>query len=311
MVQTVAIVGATGFQGGSVLRALHGTGKYKLVAVTRDTSSTLANDLKNKYPDVELVAANLDNIEPLKKAFEGADFVFGVTQFFQPGIRDKIDAGNFDVEYKQGKNIVDAAISVGVKNIIFSSLPSMKAISGGKYPIVHQFEGKYRVEEYLKSKANRINGAIIHLGSYMENFVNFARISTDDNKTIEFTFPYSPDAPLPLADVSSDTGAVVSHMLDHFHGFVGKTVVVSSGYYSSQDMVDAFTEATGKPARYVQIPHAYFNGEDLEQMFKGIEEFGMFNGSTDFLEFNKALEYKFTTPVEFWENRGWTGPTKS
>ncbi|KAJ1663359.1 hypothetical protein IW140_001909 [Coemansia sp. RSA 1813] len=310
MTQTVAIIGATGLQGGSVLRSLHATGKYKLVAMTRNISSAQANEIKNKYPDVELAAADVEDIDSLKKAFEGADFVFGMTQFFQPAIMDKIETGDFDAEYKQGKNIVDAAVAANVKNIIFSSLPSMKEISGGKYPNVHHFEGKNRAEAYLKSNADKIRGVAVHVGSYMENFVNYARVSPEDNETIEFPFPYSPEALLPLVDVANDTGAVVSYIISHFDDYVGRAIGVSGGYYSLQDMVGAFTEATGKPARYVQIPHAYFKSEDLEQMFKGIEEFGLFNGSTEFLEFNKKLEHKLTTPIEYWKTRGWTGPSK-
>ncbi|KAJ2849897.1 hypothetical protein GGI22_005457, partial [Coemansia erecta] len=110
MTQTVAIIGATGFQGGSVLRSLHAAGKYKLVAVTRNTSSASATEIKSKYPDVELVAANVDDIASLKEAFKGADFVFGMTQFFQPEVLGKIEAGNLDAEFNQGKNIIDAAI---------------------------------------------------------------------------------------------------------------------------------------------------------------------------------------------------------
>ncbi|KAJ2521162.1 hypothetical protein H4217_001569 [Coemansia sp. RSA 1939] len=310
MTQTVAIIGATGLQGGSVLRSLHADGRYKLVALTRDPSSALASSIKDRYPDVKVVAANASDIVSLENAFKGVEFVFGMTQFFQPEVSDAIKAGNFDVEYNQGKNIIDAAISAGVKNVIFSSLPSMKRISNGKYPSVHHFEGKNRAEEYLKSKGDRICGVALHVGSYLENFVNYGYISSEDNKTVEFAFPYSPGAPLPIVDVANDTGAVVSHIFSHIDEFAGKSIEVSGGYYSSQDVVDAFTEATGKPARYVQIPHSYFKSEDLEQMFKGIEEFGLFNGSTEFLEFNKRLDYKLTTPVEFWKNRGWFGPSQ-
>ncbi|KAJ1662326.1 hypothetical protein IW140_005961, partial [Coemansia sp. RSA 1813] len=308
MSQTVAIIGATGLQGGSVLRALHATGKYKLIAVTRNTSSTSAKEIKTKYPDVELAAADVNDIESLKKAFQGADFVFGMTQFFQPEVMNKIEAGNLDAEYNQGKNLVDAAIAVGVKNAVFSTLPSMKKTSGGKFPNVHHFEGKYRVEEYLKSQADKIRGAAIHVGFYMENYVDFSRISPEDKETIEFSLPLPPKALLPLVDTANDTGAVVSYMLDHFDNFVGKTVQVSGGYYEAQEMVSVFKEVTGKPARYVQIPHAYLNSEELEQMFKGIEEFGLFNKSTDFLKLNKKMDYKHTTPTEFWKSRGWTGP---
>ncbi|KAJ2660247.1 hypothetical protein IWW48_003079 [Coemansia sp. RSA 1200] len=310
MTQTVAIIGATGLQGGSVLRALHATGRYKLVAVTRNTSSESAKEVKTKYPDVELVAANIDDTASLERVFEGADFVFGMTQFFQPEIIDKIGSGNLDAEYTQGKNIIDAAIAAGVKNIVMSTLPSMKEISGGKYSKVHHFEGKHRVEEYLKSKTDKIRGTTIHVGFYMENYLQYSQISSEDKTTVEFTFPLSPTAKVPLAEAGRDTGGVVSYIIANFDDFVGKATEVSGGFYQPQEMVDAFTEATGKPARYVQIPYTYLGSEDLEQMFKGVEEFGLFDKSLGFLETNKKMGYKHTTPVEFWKNCGWTGPSQ-
>ncbi|KAJ1731002.1 hypothetical protein LPJ72_004175 [Coemansia sp. Benny D160-2] len=310
MTLTVAIIGATGLQGGSVLRALQATGGYKLVAVTRNTSSESAKEIKTKYPDVELVAADINDTASLEKAFKGADFVFGMTQFFQPEIADKVGSGNLDTEYIQGKNIIDAAIAVGVKNIVMSTLPSMKEISGGKYSKVLHFEGKHRVEEYLKSKADKIRGATIYLGFYMENYLQFSQISSEDKATVEFTFPFPPTTEIPLAEAAKDTGGVVAYIIANFDDFVGKATEVSGGFYQAQEMVNAFTEATGKPARYVQIPHAYLNSEELEQMFKGVEEFGLFDKSAEFLETNKKMGYKHTTPAEFWKNCGWTGPSQ-
>ncbi|KAJ2866206.1 hypothetical protein GGI22_001338, partial [Coemansia erecta] len=184
MSQTVAIIGATGHQGGSVLHALHAAGKYKLVAVTRNSSSASAKEIQTKYPDVELVAANLNDTESLKKAFNGADFVFGVTMFMQPDILDRISAGDEDAEFHQGKNIADAAIAAGVKNIIFSSLYSIDKLSGGKYPGALHFEKKDKIEQYIRSKSSVIRSAFVQLGFYMENFVNFSRISPEDGKTV-------------------------------------------------------------------------------------------------------------------------------
>ncbi|KAJ1786331.1 hypothetical protein LPJ59_005950 [Coemansia sp. RSA 2399] len=310
MTQTVAVIGATGLQGGSVLHSLHATGKYKLVAVTRNTSSESAKEIQTKYPDVELVAANLDDTESLKKAFNGADFVFGVTLFMQPDILSRISAGDDDAEFYQGKNIADAAIAAGVKNIIFSTLYSIKDLSGGKYPGALHFEKKDKIEQYIRSKSSVIRSAFIQLGFYMDNFVNFSRISPEDGKTVEFTFPLNPTTKLPLVDTAKDTGGVVAHIIDHFDDFVGKTVEVSGGYYEVQDMANTFTEVTGKPARFVQISYEALNNEDFEHMFKSYDEFGYFGWKTDFLDFNKKLSYTHTTPTEFWKNRGWTGPSQ-
>ncbi|KAJ2311145.1 hypothetical protein IWW51_006492, partial [Coemansia sp. RSA 2702] len=84
---------------------------------------------------------------------------------------------------------------------------------------------------------------------------------------------------------------------------------VSGGYFEMQEMVKAFTEATGKPARYVQVPFEVVPLKEFQEMFKGQEEFGYYNGRVGFLERNKKMDYKFTTPIEFWKNCNWTGPS--
>ncbi|KAJ2854610.1 hypothetical protein GGI22_004434, partial [Coemansia erecta] len=183
MTQTVAIIGATGLQGGSVLRSLHSTGKYKITAVTRNTSSPSAAEIKSKYPDVRLVKADLEDVESLKSAFKNTDFVFGMTLFDQPDILNRIDAGDVDAEFNHGKNIADAALASGVKDIVFSTLYSMSELSNGKCLDAIQFDGKYKIEKYIKSMATKIRGAFIHVGYYMENYVTFSRISPEDNRT--------------------------------------------------------------------------------------------------------------------------------
>ncbi|KAI9505809.1 hypothetical protein GGI25_001217 [Coemansia spiralis] len=311
MVHTVAIIGATGLQGGSVLRSLYKTDKYKLIAVTRNVTSQSAKAIKEKYPDVELVQADLDDVESLKNAFKGADTVFGMTQFEDPSILSKVAAGDLDAEFNQGKNTIDAAIVTDVKNVIFSTIYSLKKLSGGKYADALEFEGKYKIEQYLWSKADKIRGVAVQLGSYMEDYVDYARISPEDNETVEFVFPVAPTTKLPFVDTAKDTGGVVAYILDHFADFVGKPFEISGGYYEAQELAKAFQEATGKPACYIQLPISAINNKNTEQGYQGFEEFGYYGGRTDFLEINKKMDYKFTTLVDFWKNRGWTGPEPS
>ncbi|KAJ2612291.1 hypothetical protein H4S08_002760 [Coemansia sp. RSA 1365] len=164
MSKLVAIVGATGLQGGSVLKTLYAAGGYKIRALSRNPESDFAKSLATKYPDVEWVQADLNDASSLCKAFTGVDVVFAVPDFYQKDTLEKVSAGDKDAEFTQGKNIVDAAIDAGVKSIIYSSLDSMKQLSGGKYPDILHFEGKHKVEEYILSKSDKIKGYFIYLG---------------------------------------------------------------------------------------------------------------------------------------------------
>ncbi|KAJ1938294.1 hypothetical protein FBU59_004481, partial [Linderina macrospora] len=297
--------------GGSVLKSLHAAGTYTLRAITRNTSSDKVKSLQTKYPGVEWAEADLDDRASLVKAFQGVNIVFGVTQFFQPSVMGKAEEGDTDAEFRQGKNMVDAAIEAKVGSMIYSSLNSMKELSGGKYSGVLHFEGKHKIEEYLNSKAKEIDPFIVYVGYYMENYVDFSRISPEDNRTVEFTMPLLPTTKLPLVDTANDTGVVVRYVIEHPDECRGKPMEISSGYYEAQEMAKVFTEATGKPARYVQIPYEAVGLDDLVQMFKGIVEFGLFGGRTEFLSRGYSAPGSFSTPTQFWKNRNWSGPSTS
>jgi len=100
--QILVILGATGKQGQSVLNAITSdpiiSKKYIIRAITRDPSSPKAKALERDR--VELVKADMGDLESLKRAVEGADAVFGVTNYWE--------SRDFDIEVKQGKNLADA-----------------------------------------------------------------------------------------------------------------------------------------------------------------------------------------------------------
>ncbi|KAJ1724076.1 hypothetical protein LPJ53_001650 [Coemansia erecta] len=309
MTQLAAVVGATGLQGGSVIKALYAAGKFRIRALTRNPDSSSAKSLEQKYPGIEIVRADLDSPESLRQAFRGADVVFGVTQFFQNDILEKVENGDTDAEFTQGKAMIDAAIAEGVQSMVLSSLPSMNKVSGGKYSKVLHFEGKHKVEEYLLSKADMIRGYPVHAGAYMQNYVGNSRRSAEDN-AVEFSLVLGASDKLPLTDIENDLGKIVVYVLEHPEECLGKPMAVCSGYFEAQDMVKAFTEVTGIPARHVQIPYEYLGSEDLAQMFQGFREFNIFDGMTDFAEYYEKRGVHLTTPAEFWKNSGWTGPSE-
>lgn len=127
----IAVIGATGQQGGGVLRSLQAHGQFKVRALTR-------NPDKHRELAEEVVEADLDKPETLKAALEGAHGVFLVTNFY----------GGAD-ELKQATAAVRAAKNSGVKHFIWSSLPDVEAISGGKFNVPH-FTAKAKVDRVVK-----------------------------------------------------------------------------------------------------------------------------------------------------------------
>src|SRR6266513_4253890 len=129
----IAVIGATGQQGGGVVRALQGSGQFKVRALTR-------NPDKHRELAEEVVEADLDKLETLKAAFEGAHGVFLVTNFWAYGGAD---------ELKQATAAIRAAKDAGVKHFIWSTLPDVEAISGGKFDVPH-FTGKAKIDRIVK-----------------------------------------------------------------------------------------------------------------------------------------------------------------
>src|SRR5258706_1307665 len=128
----IAVFGATGQQGGAVVRALQAQGQFKVRALTRHPA-------KHRGLADEVFEADLDRPEPLKAAFEGAYGVFLVTNFWEPGTD----------ELAQATAAVRAARNAGVTHFVWSTLPDVEAISGGKFNVPH-FTGKAKVDRIVR-----------------------------------------------------------------------------------------------------------------------------------------------------------------
>src|ERR1700740_777166 len=130
--KVIAVVGATGQQGGAVVRALRTGNQFQVRALTR-------NPAKHRELADEVVEADLNRPETLKPAFAGAHGVFLVTNFQEHGTD----------ELKQATAAVRAAKDAGVKHLVWSTLPDVEAISGGKFDVPH-FTGKAKVDRLVK-----------------------------------------------------------------------------------------------------------------------------------------------------------------
>lgn len=147
----LTIFGATGNQGGSVVDTVlthpHLKDKYALRGITRNTSSAKAQALAAQ--GVDMVQADLDDVESMKKAVKGSYGVFGVTDFW--AVMSK------GIEIQQGKNIFEAVTTEGVKHYVFSSLPYVEKLTKGVLKHVDHFDSKAIVEEYIEAnKGNMI-----------------------------------------------------------------------------------------------------------------------------------------------------------
>lgn len=155
MPKLICIVGVTGNQGGSVAQKFLQDPNYRVRGITRDPTSAAAQTLAAQ--GVEVVAGDLDDVRTLVPAFAGASLIFSVTNywepFFRPDCRAKarglgVDCRRYayDVEVRQGRNIVDAAIetvdTLDGNGFIASTLSHAGLCSEGRFAELYHFDAK-------------------------------------------------------------------------------------------------------------------------------------------------------------------------
>ena len=277
MSKIIAVFGATGQQGGSVINYVMNdpelSQKYKIRAVTRDVDSKKAKQLKST---VEVVQADMLDRASLETALTGAHTIFAMTM-------PSFDPDGSEVEYTSGKNIADVAVEKGAEYIIFSTLPSVKKISGGKYTKVTPFEDKAKVEQYIRGLP--IKSAFFAPGYFMENF-HSPRFSTAPQQSPDGTWIMarhtSPETQLPLIDAVGDTGKFIGAILAQPAKYQGKTFCAATALYSLEEIAAIMSKATGQTIVYKQIPLEDFKksipfaADIFVEGFSCGEEFGFF-----------------------------------
>ncbi|OBT82696.1 hypothetical protein VE02_08845 [Pseudogymnoascus sp. 03VT05] len=261
MSNILAILGATGQQGGSVLNFVLNdpelSQKYKIRAITRDVNSEKATKLKEK---VEVVQGDVNDPASLKTALAGVHTVFSVTTpSFGPNALED--------EYNVGKSIADVAIESGAQYIIFSTLPAVNEISGGKYTSVFPFDAKAKIEQYIRGLP--IKSAFYSGGSFMENFQSqsFLAPKQADDGTWVLSRPVSPQSKFPLIDAVGDTGKFVGAILAEPEKYEGKVFYGAAASYSLDEIAATLSKSTGKTVVYKQVSDKEFK--------EGVESFGL------------------------------------
>jgi uncharacterized protein YbjT (DUF2867 family) len=192
----IAVVGATGQQGGAVVRALQASGQFTVRALTRNAAE------HPKLAD-EVVAADLNRPETLKAAFAAAHGVFLVTNAWEAG-RD---------ESRQAAAAVSAAKDAGVQHFIWSTLPDVEAISGGMFDVPH-FTDKANVERIV-SKAGFAYHTFVIAPFYYQNLLGALAPQKQPDGTAGWALPLNPERrAIHMGDIS-EIGRIVSGAFAH------------------------------------------------------------------------------------------------
>ena len=237
----IAVVGATGQQGGAVVRALRAGNHFKVRALTR-------NPAKHRELADEVVEADLNRPETLKSAFAGAHGVFLVTNFQEHGAE----------ELKQATAAVHAAKDAGVKHLVWSTLPDVEAISKGKLRVPH-FTGKAKVDRIVK-EVGFANYTFVIAPFYYQNLIGVLGPQKQPNGSVGWTMPLDPAVrSIHMGDITELGGLVAGAFAHPDQAGHGEYLPLVGDFLSFNEIIDRLKQQ-GHNFSFHQVPKEVFAG---------------------------------------------------
>ena len=295
----IAVMGATGAQGGGLVRAIldDPTGGFTARAITRDVNSEKAKALA--HAGAEVVAADVDDTASLERAFAGAYGAFCVTFYWDHFSPEK--------ELAHAAALVQAAKGAKLQHVIWSTLEDTRQwvpLSDNRMPTLM---GKYKVPHFdAKGEANHLFTdaglpvTLLQTSFYWDNFIYFGmgpKKGPDGNVTL--TLPMG-DKKLP-GIAAEDIGRCAYGIFQKRSQFVGKTVGIAGGHLTGAEMAAAFSKALGTEVVYQAVPFDVYRGfgfpgaDDLGNMFQFKHDFNEMYCAARDLDFSRSLNPRLQT----------------
>ena len=278
--KVIAVVGATGAQGGGLVRAILNdpNGDFAARVLTRNVNGAKAKEFARL--GAEVVAADVDNLKTVKKAFEGAYGAFCVTFFWEHFSPEK--------EMAEAKAMAEAAKATGLRHVIWSTLEDTRKwvllsdnrmpTLQGKYKVPH-FDGKGESDHFFTDAG--VPTTFLLTSFYWDNFIHFGMgpKKGPDGK-LAITFPMG-DKKLP-GIAAEDIGKCAYGIFKKGNEFIGKTIAISGENLTGAQLAAVFTEVLGKEVHYNSVPPDVYRAFG----FPGADDLGnMFQFKRDFEEY--------------------------
>jgi len=299
----VAVVGSTGAQGGGLARAILAdpNGGFTARALTRKPDGEAARALAQK--GAQVVACDLDQPESLKRAFDGADAAFCVTNYWEHFSPER--------ELAQARALASAAKSAGVRHVIWSTLEDTRQwvpLSDdrmptlmGKYKVPH-FDAKGEADGFFRDAG--VPTTWLLTSFYWDNFIYFGMgPQKGPGGGLAIAFPMG-DKKLP-GIAAEDIGACAYGILRRGAEYTGKTVGIAGEHLTGAEMAAGFSKALGQDVRYIDLPPEVYRGlgfpgaDDLGSMFQFKRDFNDYFCAARDLGFSRMLHPGLQT-FEMW-----------
>ena len=268
----IAVVGATGAQGGGLVRSILADrdGPYAVRAITRDPASDAARALA--AAGAEVVAADLADPASVRRAFEGAYGAYCVTFFWAHMSPER--------EHAEARTMANAARDAGLEHVVWSTLEDSRRYIPLDDPRMPTLMGRYKVPHFdAKGEADQlfrdagVPTTFLLTSFYWDNLIHFGmgpRRAADG--VLEFALPMG-DRRLP-GIAAEDIGRCAHGIFRRGASTVGRTIGIAGEHLGGAEMASSLGRALGEPVRYVAVPFDVFRGlgfpgaDDLGNMFQ-------------------------------------------
>lgn len=253
--RTVLVTGATGRQGGAVIRHMLPKG-WKLRALTRNPDGHEAQALASQ--GIEVMRGDLEDPDSIARAAIGAYGIYSVQDFWAVGAKREV---------QQGKNVANAAKKAEIKHFVYSSVGGAER----KTQIPH-WESKWEVENYIRELG--LPATVIRPVSFMETYyIDQVEIGILKGKLadpIRGNKPYQTIA-------TDDIGAFVALAFERPSEFIGKALEIAGSELTNVQAAKVFSRVLGKPVKFQRIPLPVVRlllGKEFHAMFRWFNEAG-------------------------------------
>jgi uncharacterized protein YbjT (DUF2867 family) len=250
----ILITGATGQQGGSVLRSLEGKG-HELYALTRNVESDRARSLASR--GIHLLAGDMDNPATLETVFSKVRSVFLVGTPFEAGTHR---------ETQMGINAVDAAKKAGIDHLVYSSVASANKATG-----IPHFESKHVVEEQLRKSG--VPFTILAPAFFYDNVMAPFALPGLQQGVLAQAMPKEVKLQMVSAD---DIGKFTAFALENRDTFLGKRIDYAGDELTGPEAAGILGSASGREIQFVELPIAQVreSSEDMALMYEWFSRVG-------------------------------------
>lgn len=270
--EIIAVIGATGAQGGGVARAIAADprGRFKARAITRKPDSDKARALADL--GVEVVAGDADHPASLDRAFTGAYGAFCVTSYWEHLSPDR--------EGEQARAMAHASRKAGLHHVVWSTLEDTRAIVPLSDPRMPVLQGKFNVPHFdSKGQMDDVfarEGAptsFLHAAFYWDNFIHFGSgPRRGDDGTLTLAMPLG-GARLPGIAVE-DIGKCAHGIFKRGPAAAGQRFGIAGEWLTGEHMAEKLSRALGEPVKFYDVPFGAYRSfgfpgaEDLGNMFQ-------------------------------------------